>query len=105
MDLQLAGKVAVVTGASKGIGLAITRSLAAEGAQVVASALTGSSELDVLADETDVFKVLVDLSTPDGPAALINEVINRFGAIDILVNNVGALRPRLGGFREVSDED
>jgi NAD(P)-dependent dehydrogenase (short-subunit alcohol dehydrogenase family) len=105
MDLHLTGKVAVVTGASKGIGLAITRSLAAEGAQVVAGALTGSSELDVLADQTDVFKVLVDLSTPEGPAALIDEAVTRFGAIDILVNNVGALRPRLGGFREVSDED
>jgi NAD(P)-dependent dehydrogenase (short-subunit alcohol dehydrogenase family) len=105
MDLHLTGKVAVVTGASKGIGLAIARSLAAEGAHVVAGALTGSSELDVLSDQTDVFKVLVDLSTPDGPAALISEAVTRFGAIDILVNNVGALRPRLGGFRAVSDAD
>ena len=51
MDLQLAGKVAVVTGASKGIGLAVTRSLAAEGVRVVAGAMRGSAELDVLADQ------------------------------------------------------
>ena len=54
MDLHLADKVAVVTGASKGIGLAITRSLAEEGAHVVAGALHGSQELELLADRHDV---------------------------------------------------
>jgi NAD(P)-dependent dehydrogenase (short-subunit alcohol dehydrogenase family) len=105
MDLHLAGKVAVVTGASKGIGLAITRSLAAEGVRVVAAAMNGSAELDVLADQKGVHPVLVDLSTPDGPATLIAEGISRFDAIDILVNNVGAVRPRLQGFLAVTDED
>ena len=105
MDLHLEGKIAVVTGASKGIGLAITRSLAAEGVRVIAGALTGSSELDVLADQKDVFPVLVDLATPDGPATLITEAVGRFDVIDILINNVGAVRPRLGGFLAVSDED
>ena len=52
MDLHLAGKTVVVTGASKGIGLAITRALAAEGASVVAGALNGSSELDELASSS-----------------------------------------------------
>jgi NAD(P)-dependent dehydrogenase (short-subunit alcohol dehydrogenase family) len=105
MDLHLAGKVAVVTGASKGIGLAITRSLAGEGVHVVAGALKGSPELDVLADQQDVHPVLVDLTTPDGPARLITEAVSRFDAIDILVNNVGAVRPRLDGFLAVTDED
>jgi NAD(P)-dependent dehydrogenase (short-subunit alcohol dehydrogenase family) len=105
MDLHLAGKVAVVTGASRGIGLAITRSLAAEGVRVVAGAMTGSAELDVLADQKGVHPVLVDLTTPDGPATLIAEGLSRFDAIDILVNNVGAVRPRLHGFLAVTDED
>jgi NAD(P)-dependent dehydrogenase (short-subunit alcohol dehydrogenase family) len=105
MDLQLAGKVAVVTGASKGIGLAITRSLAAEGVHVVAGALKGSDELDVMADQKDVHPVLVDLTALDGPATLISEAVSRFDVIDVLVNNVGAVRPRLGGFLAVGDED
>ena len=105
MDLHLAGKIAVVTGASKGIGLAITRSLAAEGVHVVAGALKGSPELDVLADQQDVHPVLVDLTTPDGPAGLITEAVSRFDAIDILVNNVGAVRPRLDGFLALTDQD
>jgi NAD(P)-dependent dehydrogenase (short-subunit alcohol dehydrogenase family) len=105
MDLHLAGKVAVVTGASKGIGLAITRSLAAEGVRVVAGAMKGSAELDVIADQKDVHPVLVDLTTPDGPATLITEAVSRFDSIDILVNNVGAVRPRLEGFLAVTDED
>jgi NAD(P)-dependent dehydrogenase (short-subunit alcohol dehydrogenase family) len=105
MELNLAGKVAVVTGASRGIGLAITRALAAEGVRVVAGARKGSSELDVLADQKDVSRVLVDLTTVDGPVALIAEAVGRFDAIDILINNVGAVRPRLGGFLDVSDQD
>jgi NAD(P)-dependent dehydrogenase (short-subunit alcohol dehydrogenase family) len=105
MDLHLAGKIAVVTGASKGIGLAITRSLAAEGVRVVAGALKGSAELDILADQKGVVPVLVDLTTPDGPATLVAEAASRFDGIDILVNNVGAVRPRLDGFLAVTDED
>jgi NAD(P)-dependent dehydrogenase (short-subunit alcohol dehydrogenase family) len=105
MDLHLAGKVAVVTGASKGIGLAVTRSLAAEGARVVAGARKGSAELDLLADQKGVHPVLVDLSAPDGPAALIAEAVSRFDAVDILVNNVGAVHPRLQGFLAVTDDD
>jgi NAD(P)-dependent dehydrogenase (short-subunit alcohol dehydrogenase family) len=105
MDLQLTDKVAVVTGASKGIGLAITRSLAAEGAHVVAGALHGSAELDVLADQGRVLPVQVDLSTPAGPAALIDAAIEAHAGIDVLVNNVGAVRPRLDGFLALTDED
>jgi NAD(P)-dependent dehydrogenase (short-subunit alcohol dehydrogenase family) len=105
MDLHLTGKVAVVTGASKGIGLAITRSLATEGVRVIAGALKGSSELDVLAEQKEVVPVLIDLADPDGPATLITEAVDRFEVIDILINNVGAVRPRLGGFLAVSDQD
>jgi NAD(P)-dependent dehydrogenase (short-subunit alcohol dehydrogenase family) len=105
MDLHLSGKVAVVTGASKGIGLAITQSLAAEGVSIVAGALNGSAELDAVAGEYDVRPVQVDLTIPSGPAELIQHAVREFGGIDLLVNNVGAVRPRMDGFLALTDED
>ena len=105
MDLHLAGRTAVVTGASKGIGLAITRALASEGVRVVAGALKGSSELDALAAEADVRPVSVDLTTPEGPGQLIAAAAGELGGIDILVNNVGAVRTRLEGFVALTDAD
>jgi NAD(P)-dependent dehydrogenase (short-subunit alcohol dehydrogenase family) len=105
MDLHLTDKVAVVTGASKGIGLAIVQALAEEGVRVVAGARGSSDELSDLAARFKVHPVAVDLSTPDGPARLIDEAVATFGGLDILVNNVGAVRPRLGGFLSVSDDD
>jgi NAD(P)-dependent dehydrogenase (short-subunit alcohol dehydrogenase family) len=105
VDLHLSGKVAVVTGASKGIGLAITRSLAAEGVSVIAGALRGSPELDVLVDQADVDAVTVDLAGRDGPRELVAAALARHERLDILVNNVGAVRPRLDGFLALTDED
>lgn len=102
MDLHLDGKVAVVTGASKGIGLAITRALALEGVSVVAGALHGSTELDEVAGASFVS---VDLSTPTGPATLVDTAVEQHSGIDLLVNNVGAVRPRLDGFLALGDED
>jgi NAD(P)-dependent dehydrogenase (short-subunit alcohol dehydrogenase family) len=105
MDLNLIGKTAVVTGASKGIGLAIVRSLAAEGMNVVAGARSGSAELTELAGRSAVHPVLVDLTTPDGPARIVDEAVREFGGLDVLVNNVGAVRPRLDGFLALTDDD
>ena len=105
MDLHLRGKTAVVTGASKGIGLAITRALISEGARVAAGAQHGSAELDQLAEHGQVLPIHVDLTTPDGPTALISAAIDEFGELDVLVNNVGAVRPRVGGFLTVTDDD
>lgn len=102
MDLHLNGRTAVVTGASKGIGLAITRALADEGVSVVAGALQGSADLDDLTTRADVRAVTVDLTTTDGPQDLVAAATD---GIDILVNNVGAVRPRLDGFLAVSDAD
>lgn len=102
MELDLSGRSAVVTGASKGIGLAISRSLIAEGMNVTAGARTGIDELTGLAA---VHPVLVDLTTPAGPQHLVDEAVRRFGGIDVLVNNVGAVRPRLDGFLALTDED
>jgi NAD(P)-dependent dehydrogenase (short-subunit alcohol dehydrogenase family) len=101
MDLNLDGKVAVVTGAGKGIGLAVTRALAAEGARVVA----GSLATDSLEGLKGVSPVAVDLSAQDGPAHLVQLAIEEHGRLDVLVNNVGAVRMRTQGFLGTSDED
>src|SRR3954468_8390691 len=100
MDLDLKGKVAVVTGASKGIGLAVVRALVAEGALVVAGARTAGG-LEGLAGVT---AVAVDLASPDGPAKLVKRALDDRGRIDVLVNNVGGVRLRLEGFLGTSDE-
>lgn len=105
MDLGLSGCTALVTGASKGIGLAITRALAAEGASVVAGALRGSPELNELSGSADVRPVSVDLTTTEGPGQLVAATSGALGGIDILVNNVGAVRPRLEGFVAITDAD
>ena len=102
MDLRLDGLTAVVTGASRGIGLAVTRGLAAEGTRVIAGALKSSAELDELAGSGQVRVVEVDLAVPDGPARLVEAAGDR---IDILVNNVGAAPARPGGFGAITDED
>jgi NAD(P)-dependent dehydrogenase (short-subunit alcohol dehydrogenase family) len=102
VDLHLRGKISVVTGASKGIGLAVTKTFVAEGVQVVAGAQTRGAELSAM--EADGHVVPVDLATPDGAGALIAGAAE-LGGLDILVNNAGAVTPRLDGFAAVTDED
>jgi NAD(P)-dependent dehydrogenase (short-subunit alcohol dehydrogenase family) len=105
MDLHLNGKKAVVTGASKGIGLAITRALAGAGVDVVAGARTLTTELSDLAERATVRPVAVDLADPDGPSRLVQAAVDAYGGLDVLVNNVGAVIPRTGGFLSVTDDD
>ncbi|MGI5254083.1 oxidoreductase [Actinacidiphila glaucinigra] len=104
MDLKLHNKVAVVTGASRGIGLAAVRSLVAEGATVVAGSRRGAAALDELAGQ-NVVSVNGDLTTVEGVQTLIRTAEERFGGVDVLVNNIGILTPRLSGFLSVTDED
>jgi NAD(P)-dependent dehydrogenase (short-subunit alcohol dehydrogenase family) len=104
MQLGLEGKVAVVTGASRGIGLAVTKALIAEGVHVVGGAREVTEELDALVQTGSVESVTGDLSTPAGPVALA-AVALAHGSIDILINNVGAARTRLDGFLSITDED
>jgi NAD(P)-dependent dehydrogenase (short-subunit alcohol dehydrogenase family) len=99
-DQQLEGKTALVTGASKGIGLAITQGLVDAGAFVVAAARSSSPEIDALAEAGSVRFVAADLGSADGPAALVSAA----GDVDILVNNVGAATTRVDGFLSVTDE-
>ena len=101
MDLDLTGKVAVVTAASKGIGLAVTRALAAEGALVVA----GARGTDSLAHLVGVTPVSVDLGTAEGPGQLVARAIAEHGRVDVLVNNMGAVKLRLEGFLATTDAD
>jgi NAD(P)-dependent dehydrogenase (short-subunit alcohol dehydrogenase family) len=103
MDLALAGRVAIVTGASKGIGLAITQALVSEGVHVIAGARESSSALEALQQQGLLRFVKVDLSTESGPLELV-AAAGTPGRIDILVNNVGAVTPRLTGFANVTDD-
>ena len=96
MDLGLAGKVAVVTGSSRGIGRAIALSLAAEGCRVVLSA-RGAAHLDTAVaeararggSEDSARGVAGDLTTPAGASALVDAAVDAYGRLDIVVNNVG----------------
>jgi NAD(P)-dependent dehydrogenase (short-subunit alcohol dehydrogenase family) len=107
MNLELTDRVAVVTGASKGIGLAVTRALVDEGAHVVAVSRTRSPELDDLAD--DVLHLRADLMDPQAPAGVIERTVKRLGGVDVLVNNAGGPPPGVRmprfGFLGLSDED
>jgi len=108
MDLRLSGQVAVVTGASKGIGLAVTRTLLQEGASVVAASRSGTPELAELAG-ADLIHFPVDLMDPDGPSQVVQRAVDAFGGLDILVNNAGgpppgAALPRFGFLTPTDDE-
>ncbi|MCU7826393.1 SDR family NAD(P)-dependent oxidoreductase [Kitasatospora sp. DSM 101779] len=105
-DAGLAGQTVVVTGAGRGIGLAITEAFLAAGCRVVAGSRRRTEALDAhLERSADLAVVEVDLATPGGPAALVAEAAALHGGVDVLVNNVGAVRPRVDGFASVTDED
>ncbi len=101
---NLTGKIAVVTGASKGIGLATSRALADAGAFVIAGARHNSPELHALEAAGSATFIAADLSTTEGPRALVAAAAQR-GGVDILVNNAGAVTPRFGGLLSVTDDD
>jgi 3-oxoacyl-[acyl-carrier protein] reductase len=110
MDLDLADKVAIVTGSSRGLGLASALALAAEGARVCLCA-RGAAALDAAAarlrsaaaDPDHVMTVAGDLATDAGIRAVVDRTIATFGGIDILVNNIGLGRG--AGLLDTGDAD
>jgi NAD(P)-dependent dehydrogenase (short-subunit alcohol dehydrogenase family) len=105
-DLGLTGQTAVVTGAGSGIGLAVTTALLAAGCRVVAGSRHRTEGLDALVKEGAALTVVeVDLATPEGPGELVAAAAEQFGGLDVLVNNVGGVRPRVDGFLATTDAD
>jgi len=107
MDLDLANKVALVTGASRGIGKGIALELAAAGCDLVltgrdAAALAGAAQ-DVRALGRKAAVHVADLTAAGEPAGLAQATAREFGRLDILVNNAGAAKR--GSFFELSDQD
>ncbi|MUL44101.1 SDR family oxidoreductase [Streptomonospora sp. PA3] len=96
MDLNLKDKVVVVTGASKGIGLAITREFVAEGARVVAGSRTTTPELAEARESGTLDVVNADLASAEGPERLVAAAADLHGGVDVLINNVGAVEPADG---------
>ena len=102
----LAGKIAIVTGASRGIGRAIALRLARERTKLVLTARDEAALAKVVAEVAAVSEATLfpaDLRSPDAPAALVSAGIDAYGAIDIIVNNAGATRR--GDFLELTDAD
>ena len=110
MDLELVGKVAVVTGGSLGIGKAIARELALEGARVVICARRPELLQDAASDierETgnEVVAVPTDTTQPDQVANLFETTMSHFGRVDILVNNAAVVGGLLQGPLEEATEE
>ena len=98
MDLELAGKAAVVTGSSRGLGLACARALAVEGCRVCLCARgeeplkQAAGDLRRISGPDAVLAVTADASTSEGAERVVLTAADTFGGLDILVNNVGLAR-------------
>jgi 3-oxoacyl-[acyl-carrier protein] reductase len=103
VDLGIAGKVALVTASSKGLGRAAALALSVEGVRVAINA-RGEETLRATSAELpgEVLAVPADVTDPDAPARLVEATIDRFGALDILVANAGG--PPAASALEVDDE-
>lgn len=110
MDLQLRDRVALVTGSSRGLGLASARALAAEGCRVCVCA-RGRERLEEAAEEVRavaaaadaVLAVAADLTAARGIDTVVGAVVDRWGGLDVLVNNLGLARG--AGIVETSDAE
>lgn len=107
MDLQLAGKRALITGASRGIGLAIAGALASEGCRVAICA-RGAEALENAAEElrrqgAEVLAIAADVTDASGASNVVERTVRTFGGLEILVGNVGG--NRRGRFEDTTDDD
>jgi len=106
MNISLEGKVALVTGGARGIGLATVRALAESGAKVAATSREGSDALRGLASGYPVAHLPVDAASEAGAEQAVAGTVARFGRLDILVNNIGATDPSAGSdFTTLTDRE
>ena len=108
MDLGLTGKVAMVTGASRGIGRAIAHALSDEGMYLSLCARTQQTLTEAVAALTYTGSVprpamgfVGDITEPGNAEKWVDETVKKFGGIDVLVNNAGSARP--GALAELPD--
>ena len=108
MDLEISGRVAVVTGASAGIGLAVAQEFLANDVAVVIAArdvsrLRAAETMLLEQRAAKVASIAVDVSAPDAAELIVDKAITTFGSLDILVNNAG--RAHAGGLMTSTEED
>jgi NAD(P)-dependent dehydrogenase (short-subunit alcohol dehydrogenase family) len=96
---ELSGKIALVTGGTKGAGKAIAERLHAAGATVIVTARNKPGN-----DDRSLHFISADLSRPEGISKIVNEVMDKFGGLDILINNLGGSETPGGGFAVLTDE-
>lgn len=97
---ELSGKIALVTGGTKGTGKAIAERLSNAGASVIITARNKPEE-----PNEKLHFISVDLSNPEGTQKVVSEILQQFGRLDILVNNLGSSETPGGGFAVLKDED
>jgi 3-oxoacyl-[acyl-carrier protein] reductase len=106
VDLGIAGKVALVPAASKGLGKASAVALAAEGARVVICArgedALRATEAEIRSQGGEVYAIVADVTEPETPANLVAETAAHYGGLDILVGNAGGPPP--GRALEIDDD-
>lgn len=102
MELDLKNKIAIITGASRGIGKSIAQTLSAEGVKLT---LVARSPLDEFSASlpTESLPLSIDLRLPDSASRIVDATLQKFGGVDILVNNAGATKR--GDFLQLTDDE